>query len=105
MLVEGEGVPGEPVVVWSADSAYAVVLEGRIVPGPPTWRPCARSDSRSTTRGGLPADGEVWLDELRLGAGLTDPGLAGQVTLDVRAGDFIPRPAFPTRIAARSSGA
>ncbi len=87
MLVEGEGVPGEPVVVWSADSAYAVVLEDR-----------ARAPNLAAVReigfavynpGGLPADGEVWLDELRLGAGLTDPGLAGQVTLDVRAGDFI----------------
>ncbi|HEX7120526.1 MAG TPA: hypothetical protein VF212_17170 [Longimicrobiales bacterium] len=85
-LLGGAVEPGEPVVVWSADSTYAVVMEDR-----------ARAPNLAAVReigfavynaGGVPVDGAVWIDELRLGGADTEPGLAGHVALDVRAGGF-----------------
>ncbi|MGH7505943.1 MAG: hypothetical protein ACRELX_09840, partial [Longimicrobiales bacterium] len=72
--------------LWSADSTYALVYEGR-----------ARAPNLAAVReitfavynaGLAPATGEVWLDELRVGAAITDPGIAGNVRLDV-SGDFL----------------
>ncbi|HEX6940539.1 MAG TPA: hypothetical protein VF158_14075 [Longimicrobiales bacterium] len=85
-LIEGGAAPGEPVVVWSPDSTYAVVMEDR-----------ARAPNLAAVReigfavynpGGVPVDGAVWLDELRLAGAVTEPGIAGHVALDVRAGGF-----------------
>jgi hypothetical protein len=67
--------------VWSADSTYAVVLEDR-----------ARAPNLSAVReivlavynsGDAPADGEVWIDELRLAAPLRDAGMAGGVSMQL----------------------
>ena len=35
------------------------------------------------------ADGEVWIDDMRLDAAFKDPGMAGSLMLDVRGGDFL----------------
>lgn len=86
-LMEEGRPPGEPLVVWSADSAYAVVLEDR-----------ARAPNLAAVRelgiavyngGSSPGYGEVWVNELRLGAAVTDPGVAGHLDLSVQAADFL----------------
>lgn len=85
-LIEGAHAPGEPVVVWSADGAYGVVLEDR-----------ARAPNLAAVRelaiavynaGGVPTTGEVWINDLRLGGKDTEPGVAGRVELDLEAGGF-----------------
>ncbi len=72
--------------VWSADSAYAVVLEDR-----------ARAPNLAAVRelvfavyngGGVTTDGEIWINELRVAGPLTDPGGAGDITLALT-GDFL----------------
>jgi hypothetical protein len=86
-LLAGDRVPGEPVEVWSEDSTYAVILEDR-----------ARAPNLAAVRefalavynaGGLPATGEVWIDDLRLGGAVRDAGLAGHGEVEVRAGDLV----------------
>ncbi|NIP80367.1 MAG: hypothetical protein GWM90_14530, partial [Gemmatimonadetes bacterium] len=75
---------GGPLTVWSADSTYAIVLEDR-----------ARAPNLAGVRelgfavyngGGVTSAGEVWIDDLRLGGGVRDAGLAGRVDLDLDAG-------------------
>ncbi|HEX7050159.1 MAG TPA: hypothetical protein VF188_08170 [Longimicrobiales bacterium] len=87
LLIAGDQAPGTPVVVWSEDSAYAVVLEDR-----------ARAPNLAAVReigfsvynaGATAATGEVWIDELRLGGAATDAGLAGHIELGIAAGDFL----------------
>lgn len=82
-----EGAPGESVELWSPDSTYAVVLEDR-----------ARAPNLAAVRelsfavynaSGAPATGEVWIDDIRLGGAVTDAGVAGQLNLDMQAGDFV----------------
>ncbi|MEX0907762.1 MAG: hypothetical protein WD054_05485, partial [Gemmatimonadota bacterium] len=72
--------------LWSADSTYALVLEDR-----------ARAPNLAAVRelafaiyngGNVPATGEVWIDELRVAQPDTKPGAAGNIALDLRAGDF-----------------
>lgn len=72
--------------VWSADSTYALVLEDR-----------ARAPNLAAVReltfavynaGIAPATGQVWVDELRLGAAITEPGIASSVRVDLT-GDFL----------------
>lgn len=87
LIVEGAPQMGQVMQQWSADSAYAIVLEDR-----------ARAPNLAAVReisfavynaDGLPVAGEVWLDEMRLGSPMTDPGAAGNMRLDVRGGDFL----------------
>jgi hypothetical protein len=83
-----QGAPaGEPLVLWSEDGRYGIVLEDR-----------ARAPNLASVReisfavhngGGFPEDGEVWINELRLGRAMTDPGFAGTLNLSVQAGDFL----------------
>ena len=84
LLERGAGFTSD--TVWSADSAYAVVLEDR-----------ARAPNLAAVRelvfavyngGAGAASGEVWIDEMRLGQPLTDPGGAGNITLALT-GDFL----------------
>jgi hypothetical protein len=74
------------VVLWSADSSYAVVLEDR-----------ARAPNLAAIReltfavynaGPAAAMGEVWIDDLRLDAPDQEPGMAGNVNLSIT-GDFL----------------
>jgi hypothetical protein len=88
LLVEQGAAPaGQPVVLWSPDSSYAVVLEDR-----------ARAPNLSATRelsfavfnaGNSTAVGQIWIDDMRLGGAFRDPGLAGSLTMDIRGGDFL----------------
>ncbi len=87
-LIINPRTDGEPLVVWSADSAYAVVLEDR---GRAPNLSAVREISFAVYNAGptpIPA-GEVWINDMRLAGAVTDPGFAGHLTLDVRGGDFI----------------
>ncbi|HSH44343.1 MAG TPA: hypothetical protein VK966_00670, partial [Longimicrobiales bacterium] len=86
-LIE-EGPPGgEPLVVWSADSTHAVVLDDR-----------ARAPNLAAVRelsfavynaGPSDGTGEVWLNDLRLDAGARGMGFAGRVDVDLDAGGVL----------------
>jgi Motility related/secretion protein len=76
MLSLAPPAPGDPPVeLWSADSTYAVVLADR---GRAPNLAAVRELSMGVLNdGGFPLTGEVWIDELRLGRAIRDPGLAG----------------------------
>jgi hypothetical protein len=86
-LIRGPGGGGdEPFTLWSADSAYAIVLEDR-----------ARAPNLAAIReltfavyndGPAATTGEVWIDDLRLDAPDDEPGMAGNVNLSIT-GDFL----------------
>ena len=97
-LITAPPPAGEPLVLWSEDSTYAVVLEER---GRAPNLAAVREIVFAVYNGGtLPATGEVWVNELRLSGAVRDPGYAGQLNLDVRAGDFL-----NTNVAFASQGA
>jgi hypothetical protein len=84
LLLERGRAPGADTL-WSADSTYALVLEDR-----------ARAPNLAAVReiafavyNGAPgaASGEVWINELRTGAPDRGPGAAGNIGLDIVAGD------------------
>jgi hypothetical protein len=84
LLRRGAGALDDPVVVWSADSTRAVVLTDR-----------ARAPNLAAVRelslgvwnpGGVPGSGEVWFNELRLGAGVRTPGNARHLTVELDGG-------------------
>lgn len=87
-LLQGQTlIAGKPFVVFSADSTYGIVLEDR-----------ARAPNLAAVRelsfgvyngGGNIARGEVWLNDVRLGAAFRDAGTAGNLSLDLRGGDFL----------------
>ncbi|MBX6365447.1 MAG: hypothetical protein IRZ00_16375, partial [Gemmatimonadetes bacterium] len=80
-------VGAPPLAIWSADSAYAVVLDDRA--RAPNLA-AVRELSLAVYHGGtLPEAAEVWINDLRLGGAMTDPGVAGSIALDIRAGDFL----------------
>ncbi|MGE0157828.1 MAG: hypothetical protein AB7T31_00375 [Gemmatimonadales bacterium] len=87
-LYLGAGGPGlPPLQIWSADSTYAVVLNGR---GRAPNLAAVREISMGVyNRGALPSTGEIWIDELRLGSSVRDPGLAGSIDLDLAAGGVL----------------
>jgi hypothetical protein len=84
-LAPGPGDP--PVEVWSTDSIYAVVLKDR---GRAPNLASVREISMGVWNAGpLPSSGEVWVDELRLGNAVRDPGLAGSLDVGLEAGGVI----------------
>ncbi|HUF75469.1 MAG TPA: cell surface protein SprA, partial [Longimicrobiales bacterium] len=84
-LAPGPGDP--PVEVWSPDSTYAVVLKDR---GRAPNLAAVREISMGVWNGGvLPTSGEVWVDELRLGGAVRDPGLAGSLDVGLEAGGVL----------------
>ncbi|HLT90694.1 MAG TPA: cell surface protein SprA, partial [Woeseiaceae bacterium] len=87
LLITAPPPPGEPLVLWSEDSTYAVVLEER--GRAPNLAAVREIGLAVYNAGGAPATGEVWLNDMRLGGAVRDPGYAGQVNLEVRGGDFI----------------
>jgi hypothetical protein len=74
--------PGDPsVTVWSADSTYAVVLADR---GRAPNLAAVREISMGVwNQSGVPIAGELWVDELRLGDAVRDPGLAGSLNFQL----------------------
>ena len=86
LLLAQSGNTG-PIHVWSADSTYGIVLEDR-----------ARAPNLSAVReltlsvyngGTVESAGEVWIDDIRLGSGARELGLAGRVDVDLNAGGVV----------------
>ncbi|MBI4520527.1 MAG: cell surface protein SprA [Gemmatimonadetes bacterium] len=87
LLTDPPGVNDPPIVLWSQDSTYAVVLRDR-----------ARAPNLAAVRelaigvlnaGEQPIRGEVWVNELRLGGAVEDVGFAGHLSVDLQAADFL----------------
>lgn len=74
-----EGDP--PVVIWSADSTYAVVLQDRA--RAPTLAAVRELSLGVLNQGVSVTSGEVWVDELRLSGAVRDPGAASWVEVDL----------------------
>ncbi|HEX2168147.1 MAG TPA: hypothetical protein VHG09_13015, partial [Longimicrobiales bacterium] len=73
--------------LWSADSTYAIVLQDR-----------ARAPNLAAVReltfavyngGDTPTTGEVWINDMRIDVPDRDPGVAGNIALNLNAGDFV----------------
>ncbi|MGH7475477.1 MAG: cell surface protein SprA [Longimicrobiales bacterium] len=77
----------EALTVWSEDSTYAVVLDDRS--RAPNLAAVREISFAVYNAGALAASGEVWIDELRLGGGVTDPSGAGHLNLAFDDGGFI----------------
>lgn len=76
-----------PVVEWSADSTYAVVLKDRArAPNLAAVREIALG---VWNRDGITTTGEVWINELRLGGGIRSPGGARHVNVQLDGGDLL----------------
>ena len=73
-----------PVVVWSNDSAYTVVIRDR-GRGPDLAN--VRELALGVWNEDTPFGGDVWVDELRLSGGLRTPGAAAHFDLDLVAAD------------------
>jgi hypothetical protein len=77
----------EPFVMFSEDSTYAIVMEDRA--RAPNLA-AVRELSFAIYNGDIAtASGEVWLNDVRLRSALKDPGMAGNLALDITGGDFL----------------
>ena len=96
-IVEPRMAGDPPLVLWSADSTYAIVMQDRgRAPNLASVREMSMGVMNET---GFPLTGEVWVDELRLSRGVRDAGLVSAVDAEVRGGDFL-----HTRASFRSRG-
>ena len=87
LALEPRSPADPPLVLWSPDSAYAVVLQDRgRAPNLASVREIAMGVANET---GAPISGEVWVDELRLGRGLRDGGLVAAFDAEIEGGDFL----------------
>ncbi len=87
-LLEGPIRPGDPpVTVWSADSTYAVVLKDRA--RAPNLAAVREISMGVWNRGGLPTEGEVWVNELRLGGAVRTAGTARFLNMELDGGEFV----------------
>ncbi len=78
---------GAPVVIWSADSTYAVFLKDRArAPNLAAVRELSLGVWNPTD---LPVEGTLWVNELRLGRAVQDPGYAGYVDLNLEAPNLL----------------
>lgn len=87
LALEPRSPSDPPLVLWSADSAYAVVLQDRgRAPNLASVREIGMGVANET---GAPISGEVWVDELRLGRGIGDAGVVGAFDVEVEGGEFL----------------
>jgi hypothetical protein len=87
LLLERPAGEMSPVVLWDADSTYAVVIgeRGRA----PNLAAVRELSIAVWNGGGVAADGEVWIDDIRLAGADREPGAAGQMSLAVRGGNML----------------
>ena len=86
-VVEPRMAGDPPLVLWSADSTYAIVMQDRgRAPNLASVREMSLGVMNET---GVPMSGEVWVDELRLSRGIRDAGLVSALDAEVRGGDFL----------------
>ena len=87
-LILDPRMPGDPpLVLWSADSVYAVVLQDR--GRAPNLASVREISLGVANESGTPISGEVWVDELRLARGIRDAGLVSAFDAEVRGGEFL----------------
>lgn len=87
LIQENPGPGDPPVVEWSADSTYAVVLKDRA--RAPNLAAVREISMGVWNRNEFPISGEVWANELRLGHGLRAGGSAAQLELELDGGGFL----------------
>ncbi|MEX2281484.1 MAG: hypothetical protein WEE89_03235 [Gemmatimonadota bacterium] len=87
VLTSNPPLPGQQLTLWSADSSYAIVLEDKA--RAPNFAGMRELNFAVYNGGNAVTDGEVWINDLRLSAPFKDPGVAGTMSMDVRAGDFL----------------
>ena len=87
-LIRDPPRPGDPpLVLWSADSTYSVVLQDRgRAPNLASVREMSLGVLNET---GGPVSGEFWVDELRLSRGFREAGLVSAVDAELRGGEFL----------------
>ena len=86
-MLRSNRASNEPFVLFSEDSAYAIVMEDRA--RAPNLA-AIREMSFAVYNGGIgSSEGEVWLNDVRLNAAFQDPGIAGNIALTVQGGDFL----------------
>ena len=86
-VVEPRMAGDPPLVLWSADSTYAIVMQDRgRAPNLASVREMSLGVMNET---GVPLSGEVWVDELRLSRGIRDAGMVSAFDAEVRGGDFL----------------
>jgi hypothetical protein len=91
--------PGDPpITVFSPDSTYAVVLRNR--GRAPDLANVREISFGVWNQGTTDFDGTVWINELRLGQGVRNVGIAGNLQATLVAGDFM-----ETRLSVSSRGA
>ena len=87
LIVEPRTAGDPPLVLWSADSVYAVVMQDR---GRAPNLAAVREMSIGVMNGtGAPMSGEVWVDELRLSRGIRDAGLVSALDAELKGGEFL----------------
>lgn len=87
LIIEPRAAGDPPLVQWSADSTYAVVLQDR---GRAPNLAAVREMSMGVLNGaGVPVSGEVWVDELRLSRGIRDAGLVSALDAELQGGEFL----------------
>lgn len=81
-------LPGDPpLVLWSADSTYSVVLQDRgRAPNLASVREISLGVANET---GMAVSGEVWVDEFRLSRSIRDAGMVSAFDAEVRGGEFL----------------
>ena len=87
LLVDPPGPGDPPVEVWSADSTYAVVLRDRA--RAPNLAAVREISLGVWNQGQVPTDGELWINELRLGGGSRTPSSAQVVNMELDGGDLL----------------
>ena len=88
LLIAEPRLPGDPpLVLWSADSTHAVVLQDR---GRAPNLASVREISMGVLNGtGSVVSGELWVDELRLSRGIRNAGMVSAVDAELTGGEFI----------------
>jgi hypothetical protein len=87
LIREGPAAGDGPIIEWNADSTHAVVLRDRA--RAPNLAAVREISLGVWNRSGAPVDGEVWVNELRLGGGVRTAGSARFMTLELDGGDLL----------------
>jgi hypothetical protein len=86
-IIRNPPAAGAQDTVWSADSTYAIVLEDRA--RAPNLNQIREISFAVYNGGAMDANGEVWIDDMRLTGAERAIGRAGAIALDMNIGDFI----------------
>lgn len=87
LIARPRGLDDPPLVIWSADSAYAIHMQDR--GRAPNLAAVREMSLGVANRTGGTIAGEVWVDELRLARGIRDAGIVSAFDAEVRGGEFL----------------